>query len=414
MTSLNELPVKRKRGRPPKKQPVDIYMSFTSLFQTLTNSTSPSAESNSNLMIKLGEPNSFTPMMKVSPSVIPTKLKRRRTNSFGLLPTRLQSPNMPSSSASPNSRKFDIGLPTPVTTKSTATPVGGFSSELDYKLSDEVFNLGVFQDDGPMPNLPMKSRSLSNFDLPYAPSQYTPRLSFSSACHSDLEPYCRTINLATLKGFEDEGVLSITPQSKENLVEPKTTDESGQAFLFNLVVDGRGRASISVDKKETPLFQTDTTNKANIPNIELKSEDKPEANLTLTHEALGNTEISSFSALENSVGWPDGGHHAETSVNNFDINFSLSPQSNPMISTMNNVTSPPHGNWPSSMNCYPEHQQCGFLGAVQFHYDQNYLFPPGSVEADTTTLYKTVNVNTLPSSEAGDAGTALRRAFGMP
>lgn len=419
MTSLNEVPVKRKRGRPPKKQPVDVYMSFTSLFQALTSSTSPSAESNSNLMVKLGEPNSFTPMMKVTPSVVPKKPKRRRTNSFGILLSRLRSPSMASYSCSPTSRRADIGLPTPATTRSNATPTGTQGLELDYKLSEEVFNLGVFKRDDSAPHLCSKSRSLSNFDLPYESSQYTPRLSLSSACHSDLEPYCRTVNLASLDEFEDEEIFGMTRHMNGKITTDeksptKCIDKSDQVS-FNLVVDGRGRASFSLDGKEMLALLMQTTEKSSMSKLDLES--NCEANeapaIGLQPMESDPTHMLQNRDDNNAESFVDR-YHFEAAVDKFEANFNLTPQFNSMMNTMMNVSSPPHENWSCVINYFPESQMHDFHETNPYLHNQQCSVPIESTEADTSSLYKTVNVNTLPGSEAGDAGAALRRAFGMP
>lgn len=82
LSSTSE-PVKRKRGRPPKKL-AQQFPTMTLQFSTSTDATSPTAELNSNLMVKLGEPDSFTPLMKVSPTV---HKKRRRKSSVSTVDT---------------------------------------------------------------------------------------------------------------------------------------------------------------------------------------------------------------------------------------------------------------------------------------------------------------------------------------
>lgn len=67
---------KRKRGRPPKHTKVaDAFPTLTLQFHTL-DAASPTAELNSNMMVKMGEPDAFTPLMKVSPTV--HRRKRRK------------------------------------------------------------------------------------------------------------------------------------------------------------------------------------------------------------------------------------------------------------------------------------------------------------------------------------------------
>lgn len=81
MSDPAEQPMKRKRGRPPKQnKPADAFPTFTLQFQTSPESGSPSAELNSSMMVKMGEPDSFTPLMRVSPS-IPKKRRRKYSSS---------------------------------------------------------------------------------------------------------------------------------------------------------------------------------------------------------------------------------------------------------------------------------------------------------------------------------------------
>lgn len=76
MLAMSEQPVKRKRGRPPKhtKAP-DAFPTLTLQFET-PDGASP-AELNSNMMVKMGEPDAFTPLMKVLPTV---RRKRRKSS----------------------------------------------------------------------------------------------------------------------------------------------------------------------------------------------------------------------------------------------------------------------------------------------------------------------------------------------
>lgn len=76
-------PVKRKRGRPPKNNKLaDSFPTLTLQFHTSPDSFSPTAELNSNLMVKMGEPDTFTPLMKVSPTI---HKKRRRKSSVSTM-----------------------------------------------------------------------------------------------------------------------------------------------------------------------------------------------------------------------------------------------------------------------------------------------------------------------------------------
>lgn len=77
--------VKRKRGRPPKhKKPGDAFPTLTLQF-----STDSPAELNSSMAVRMGEPDSYTPLMKVQP--LPAK-RRKRPKAAPLLTPLLDPP----------------------------------------------------------------------------------------------------------------------------------------------------------------------------------------------------------------------------------------------------------------------------------------------------------------------------------
>ncbi|GEQ70610.1 hypothetical protein JCM33374_g4288 [Metschnikowia sp. JCM 33374] len=85
-------PVKRKRGRPPKaNKPEDAFPTFTMQLQSSPLSGSPNAERTSSQVVRIGEPDSFTPVMKVMPS--PHRKKRRKSSHFS---SPLDPPRFPS------------------------------------------------------------------------------------------------------------------------------------------------------------------------------------------------------------------------------------------------------------------------------------------------------------------------------
>lgn len=106
-----EQPIKRKRGRPPKKQSLDVYTSFTSLFQTVSGSIIPDAESNSNVMVKLGKPDSSIPLMKVSQSS-GTKHRYRGRGALASSGAKSLTTVLPSRSGSPSQSpvNHDLGI----------------------------------------------------------------------------------------------------------------------------------------------------------------------------------------------------------------------------------------------------------------------------------------------------------------
>lgn len=116
-------PVKRKRGRPPKANKLgDAFPTLTLQFQTSPTSGSPTAELNSSMTVKMGEPDTFTPLMKVLPTTHLAKRKRRRR----------------SSNESPTRAKSDRGIPTPMSSVSSNRRL---SYQLDTKAMDKMFSL---------------------------------------------------------------------------------------------------------------------------------------------------------------------------------------------------------------------------------------------------------------------------------
>ncbi|KAK6457216.1 uncharacterized protein RJT20DRAFT_37913 [Scheffersomyces xylosifermentans] len=73
-------PMKKKRGRPPKASSLTNKITTTLNINVNTSplSSSPTAESNSNQIVKRGAPDFFTPLMRVSPT---SRTKRKRKNS---------------------------------------------------------------------------------------------------------------------------------------------------------------------------------------------------------------------------------------------------------------------------------------------------------------------------------------------
>lgn len=107
-------PVKRKRGRPPKAGSLNdkITSTMNININTLPLHGSPTAELNSNQIVKRGIPDCFTPVMKVSPSARIKKRSRKRSEALLLLPAE----NSPSKKLKPTRHlsQPDLGMATPL------------------------------------------------------------------------------------------------------------------------------------------------------------------------------------------------------------------------------------------------------------------------------------------------------------
>lgn len=411
MSSYSDPPVKRKRGRPPKKQPLDIYMSFTSQFQAMSGSSSPSAENNSNLMVKLGEPNSFTPVMKVSPSKL---LGKRRRTSIGIQASssssKLHSPGSLSGSCSPSLKKFDTGLPTPLTVRSQVSSNSTVNLKLDDKVYDNMQKIIGLGPDYSQSYLRSTERSMSAHELPFASPELTPRQSLSSA-HSDLEFYCRSLKLSPVKDDMNAGEgLGMTPDFERT--KPTSCPEpcisffpEEDAFSFNLVVDGRGRAAFSLEMPDESGFSSHPQESPSLHNQEPTLDVGGAADLSLSnvcspagHYILPQT---SFNNIDRSV---ESDLFHDNSEDILDSRFRLTPHFNSSMNSLININS----------SLRPLMSEL-YLDTDNITYKQqsaaNFMSNAKSYNADVTNLYKTINMNSLPCSEGGDARVALRRAF---
>lgn len=120
----NPPPVKRKRGRPPKANKLgDAFPTLTLQFETSPSSGSPTAELNSSMTVKMGEPDTFTPLMKVLPTYHLARRKRSRRCSNDL-PTRRERP--------------ETEIPTPLSSTSSHRRL---SYQFDLLVMDKMFSL---------------------------------------------------------------------------------------------------------------------------------------------------------------------------------------------------------------------------------------------------------------------------------
>lgn len=411
MSSLSDPPVKRKRGRPPKKQPLDVYMSFTSQFQALSPSSSPSAESNSNLMVKLGEPNSFTPVMKVAPSKPVGKRCRKSMGVSGSSSSvgKLRSPGSLSGSCSPSIKKIDIEIPTPLTVRSHVSPNSAVNLKLDDKVYDnmqKIIGLSPKSNQAPC----QYERSMSAYELPLASPQLTPRLSLSSA-HSDLEVYCQALKQSPVKGHRNVAVgLDDSPEIEitKSMMCPETDQSFYQeedAFSFNLIIDGRGRAALSLDMPDESVHHT-------------HPQETPYSNCQEPKSSAGVITDFSFSN-----GYSPAGHFGSphTSLNKIDrvigseifhdisevvldSKLRLTPIFNSFTDCMLDTNSP-------LQPLMPELYLDSDTVFSKQHSVKNSMNNAKNYSADPFNLYKTINMNSLPCFEGGDARAALKRVF---
>ena len=120
----NPPPVKEKRGQPPKANKLEsAFPTLTLQFETSPSSGSPTAELNSSMTVKMGEPTRLLPLMKVLPTYHLARRKRSRRCSNDL-PTRRERP--------------ETEIPTPLSSTSSHRRL---SYQFDLLVMDKMFLL---------------------------------------------------------------------------------------------------------------------------------------------------------------------------------------------------------------------------------------------------------------------------------
>lgn len=417
--SMSDPPVKRKRGRPPKKQPLDVYTAFTSQFQAQSSPSNPSAETNSNLMIKLGEPNTYAPVMKVSPSKSHLRLRRRRFSCMGAindtaLPSKVLSPKFDSFSL-PSLPIADYGLPTPLTVRSNTTFSNSPGLALDDKVYEDMQRVISLDSRSSRYSLPNLNCNYSSYELPLSSPQCTPCLSEPPTSRSDLDILCRTLQLSPTK---QDTISDQYPQTStkldpaDSLSNPTSADDailpSTEAFSFNLVVDSEGRAVFSFDDSASPspikegfktssiAVQESKLNSRVVTDRQYPSRYFDEHLLPLTPRR--KVQSTAECDLQYNI--------CEES---FDTKFHLTPHFNSTMNSLIGINSPQQQNWPVMSDL------CQGIASPSIKHQSD----PGSANncrdmwVDTSNLYKTINISSLPCPDGGDARVALRKAFSM-
>lgn len=353
MSGSPEKPIepKRKRGRPPKNNKLaDAFPTLTLQFHTLLDASSPSAESNSNMMVKMGEPDTFTPLMKVSPLL----QRRKRRKSSVVLTSSNESPKKLSGSAllTPMSVSSHTGRNIHVHTKAlenlsyiTGTDLGGFPT-------------------------PPHSTAKPSF----LPRQIVPLTETSSAKSS---------------GHSNGGSLGAISEAP-GLV----TYINDGLFLFKLVVDALGRAALSStegaeeDKKAinsvpTPGEDQRLYLEPNPPKETKRAEQKyPDPKITIGEDQIVPQTPKSETFA---TGYTPMYMNTETSE------YNLTPQFNAMMYSMMNINSPQQ----------KRNIQQPFLS----HPDLPVRTAPATISMHELLAPQT------DSSDDGDARAALKKVF---
>lgn len=396
-------PIKRRRGRPPKNNKLpDAFPTLTLQFQTSPDSGSPTAESNSNMMVKMGEPDAFTPLMKVSPSN-PSRKRRRRSNHHSDID------DLPSkrSVVSQSNELSEDPLLTPMSLSLATAP----SLYVNAKTVDSLSQI-------------VKGSKLlgANYSLA-TPPKMAALDRFGSSLAKSAGPAAQKESLNN--GPKKDTVLKDDQAGLVSYIDDDT-------FLFQLVVDEKGKAVLSnkqkskstsdeifVDAQFDPSRPSALVHSAAIDvgalhslrDDEKRKLEKPTlpsyATLlaALETDSLPEKHIVPQTPQNNSHSFSETPIYLQTDSNGpgSDLAFNLTPQFNAMMYLMMSINSPQQKR---SMS-----QQQPFLNP-QLDLNQYNRLNGGQAHAiDTSELLGLVTSPKSSFSDEGDARAALRKAF---
>ncbi|KAL6449975.1 hypothetical protein SBY92_000760 [Candida maltosa Xu316] len=236
-TTLQQTP-KKKRGRPPK--PNSFAQKITTTLNINVNTSplhSSPAESNSNLSVKQGAPDIFTPLMRVSPSS--AKKKKRKSSSSGSMngsPTSIK--KLKSSTSKPTKQQHN--------NNPLVTPLSS-SVENNFPNSDPPYQINYKTLD----NISMITQSQSFYNTPPPTSR---NRFFSTHINNYSSPNLGKINeskhealsFSPSKNLLPPVSLSSNTNNTSNIKSNKDA-KSSEDFSFKLTIDDSGKAVLSSD-----------------------------------------------------------------------------------------------------------------------------------------------------------------------
>lgn len=245
-----ETPVKKKRGRPPKASSLTNKITTTMNISVNTSplSNSPTAESNSNQMMKQGAPDFFTPLMRVSPSNPRTKKRRKTTAASPLSELRPQKQRSSSALATPTSLGYFPYTPGLISGKTLDN-----ISSITQEQSQQEWNQRVPQKQHTTHQLYVSPNASQLNSSPKNSAQYvSPNNSFSEDSHN-LLPAASFVT----KNGPHKVIMPPTPQSASQESRAQGAREPSIAETaiklepmesdFSLTVDDLGKAVFSSD-----------------------------------------------------------------------------------------------------------------------------------------------------------------------
>ncbi|EDK38439.2 hypothetical protein PGUG_02537 [Meyerozyma guilliermondii ATCC 6260] len=279
----------KRRGRPPK--PTSLCHRISSTMNINVNTPpryrSPTAESNSNIMMRRGTPNWFDPIMKVSPTSLPgstTPRRRSRKNSSASSTPVYKRQRVNSASQVPNVAVDDY---------SAFTPQSGIpdNSLLSFQVNSKAID-----------NIAMitQSESLQTYRTPpasvvrpgFSSTTSAPSISRGSGLNSAMDlqigfegsPRSRSAEFlgAPVQLGKETGTRTFRPDNDES-----------KEFSLKLVVDSSGRAVLSSGSANvTQQPQSLNSARTNEASMKVKEEPVRKPQLQYSYSAMGIEKAS--------------------------------------------------------------------------------------------------------------------------
>lgn len=380
-------PVKRKRGRPAKlKKDEGNYPSFTMQFRAFPESISPSAELDSNMIMQMGEPDAFTPLMKVSPT-----LSRKKARKATGVATPVSDSPFWDDLANPQKLKPCMGI----------TP--GTMNKLSLITSSDI----------PPP--------------PYLTSPPNSALKPSLSMSPDLKElrYSERNKSRAPKSLPLKNEPAFFPKGEQNVMKPNCPRNvsfvEDNFFSFKLTVDDGGRAALAArhDDDEQVSANTGSDNACERSSIvssgagsslsiescsvfgTLVSSDTDEG----VEQASGNKFIVPQTPIQKEHETP----RMDSAVETYNTAFNLTPQFNTMMYSMMSINSP-QMKQSSSLQVSYGHSP---LHVIDCNEDQRSRKPDALETAMNTAHLMEGELSGMAGfcMDEGDARSALKKAF---
>lgn len=398
-------PMKRKRGRPPKADSLSTRITTTMNINVNTSplNSSPTAESNSNLITRRKNPDYYTSILKVSPNKLssPLKssspLKKRSKSKTGLI--------SPSNDSPTKKHKLNDQLVTPYSSTNHNTP---FNHHINSKTLDNISYIthsDIYNTPPSLQSVPHHQYQINHHPAPPPPkfnrSSSQPMLNPSMLIPNEFDKNLLPPVSIASKEKNDQKVDQKTdpkPEKKDNGFQLKlTVDDSGKAVLSNDLFK-RSLSETNLSGPATtnpPSTSTDTSTGPNLlrrhnsdfTGINTSNVYAPNLNSINEHDSSPLDKLNNKSSIlpqlpqtpkikENYLYSSTGLTPSSNFLSN-NLSFNLTPQFNSMMYSMMNINSP-------QLKISSNNQQ--FLSNQDFFMNQN-----------NSPINNTINMNELMS-----------------